>query len=90
MVLPHDTAAAGADFLGDFRENVDSVCVFDARLCRRSNMDGFARRFLRLLVGEGFQLRTEAVFDELSIGGLQQVLVGESPVNAVCSLVGGQ
>jgi len=35
--LAHDTAADGADFLRDFRENVDAVCAFDARLCRGSN-----------------------------------------------------
>jgi hypothetical protein len=52
--LANDTTADGADFLRDFRENVDSVCGFDARLCRGSNMDGFDQRFLRLLVGERF------------------------------------
>ena len=87
--LAHHTAADGADFLRDFRENVDTVCAFDARLCRGSNMDGFARHFLRLLVCERFQLRPEAFFDELRIGGRQQVFVGESPVNPVRRLVGG-
>src|ERR1700688_5220203 len=53
-------------------------------------MDSFAWRFLRLLVGERFQLRLEAVFDELRIGGRQQVLVGQSPVNPVRRLVGGR
>jgi hypothetical protein len=47
--LAHGAAADGADF----RENVDAFCAFDARLCRGSYyMDGFDRRFLRLLVGE--------------------------------------
>ena len=67
--LAHDAAADGADFLRVFRENVDAFCAFDARLCRGSNMDGFARHFLRLLVGERFQPRPEAIFDELRIGG---------------------
>ena len=53
--LAHDAAADGADFLRDFRENVDAFCAFDAWLCRGSNMDGFDQRFLRLLVGERFQ-----------------------------------
>ena len=77
--LAHDAAADGADFLRDFRENVDAVCAFDSWLCRGSNMDGCARRFLRLLVCERFQLRPEAFFDELRIGGRQQVFVGQSP-----------
>ena len=65
-----------ADFLRAFRENVDAFCAFDARLCRGGYVDGFDRRFLRLLLGERFHLRPEAVFDELRIGGRQQVLVG--------------
>ena len=63
--LGHDTAVAGADFLGDFREKVDTVCAFETWLCGGRNTDGFARHFLRLLVGERFQLRPEAVFDAL-------------------------
>jgi hypothetical protein len=55
--LAHQAAADGADFLRDFRENVDAFCALDARLCRGSNVDGFDRRFLRLLVGERFHLR---------------------------------
>ena len=79
--LAHDAAADGADFLRDSRENVDAFCAFDARLCRGSNMDGLDRHFLRLLVGERFHLRPEAVFDDLRNGGRQQVPVGQSPVN---------
>jgi hypothetical protein len=73
--LGHDKAAAGANFLRGFRENIDAVCAFDVRLCRGRNIDGFARRFLRRLAGERFQPRLEAVFDELRIGSRQQVLI---------------
>jgi hypothetical protein len=83
----HDAAAGGADFL---RENVDAVCAFDARLCRGSDMDGFARHFLRLLVRERLQPRPEAIFDEMRIGGCQQVFVGEPPVNPARRLVRGR
>ena len=61
--LAHDAAAAQANFLLDFRENVDAVCAFDARL-RGTDMDGFARRFLRRLV------------DELRIGVVSRFLSG--------------
>jgi hypothetical protein len=88
--LGRDTAAAGADLRGDFRENVDAVYTFDTRLSCRRIMDGFARRFSRRLAGERFQLRTSAVFDVLRIGGRQQVFVGESPVDPVRRLVGGR
>jgi hypothetical protein len=85
--LAHDTAAAGVDFLRDFRENGGAVRAFDTRL-RGRNGNGLARRFLRRLGDERFQLRPEAVFDELRIGGRQQVLVGEPPVNPVRRIVG--
>jgi hypothetical protein len=88
--LGHDTAAAGADFFRDFGENVDAVCAFDAWRWRESDLDGFDRRFLRRLAGERFQLRPEAVFDELRIGGRQPVLVGQSPVDPVRRPDGGQ
>jgi hypothetical protein len=87
--LAHD-GAAGADFLRYFRENIDAVCAFDARLFPASDMHGFGRRFFRRLVGERFQLRLEAVFDEMRVGGPQQVLVGEPPVNPIRRLVGGR
>jgi hypothetical protein len=53
--------AAAADFLRNFRENVDAVCAFDARRCHESDKDRFARAFLRRPVGDCLQLRPEAL-----------------------------
>jgi hypothetical protein len=45
---------------------------------------------LRFLAGKRIQLHREAAFDELPVGLRQEILVGHSPMNPVCRLVGAR
>jgi hypothetical protein len=83
--LAHDSAADGADFLGDLCKGTDAVFDVAARVWLGSDLAGFSRRLLRFLAGKRFQLHREATFDELPVGLRQQILVGHSPMNPVCA-----
>jgi len=88
--LAHDPAADGADFLGDFCKGTDAAYLAEARVWFGSDSTDFTRRLLRFLVGERFQLRLEAAFDEFRVGGSSADSCRASPMNPVHRLVGAR
>jgi hypothetical protein len=86
----HDTAAAGADFLRTSAKTSTPLAPSIHGSAAGEVWTASLGVSLRGFVGEHFQPRLEAVFDNLRIGGPQQVLVGESQVNPIRCFVGGR
>ena len=90
MVLPTTRRRTGQISSGTSAKGADAVFDVEGRVWLGSDLAGFSRRLLRLLAGKRFQLHREATFDELPVGLRQQILVGHSPMNPVCRLVGAR
>src|SRR5277367_6650977 len=74
--LARDSAADGADFLGDLCKGADAVSDVEARIRLGSDLAGFSRRLLRFLAANASSLTVKRLSTSCPSGFVSRFLSG--------------